>query len=152
MGTHPGCYGTVQRAAMGFDVTVMVVVFIVNVALLLSLMYKMITYTDLGADHINPRDYCKKVNRLVFWELGMHGLIMFLLLVSGHWVLFLLNCPYMGFNVNLIRLNQHQAKPEKVFIPEPRKWEERKVIGGLVFCMVGFFLYLYSMVVALVSE
>ena len=124
---------------MEFSVMCAVLAFLGNAVMLVMLTYKILTFSELEVDHVNPTDYCKKVNRLAVPEIVTHGFVMLILLVSGHFWLLLLNIPLMAYSIHMMMQGQHVTKPERVFVPSNKKYEQKKILGTLGFCLLFFF-------------
>lgn len=59
--------------------------------------FQVLILSDLECDYINAQQCCSKLN---FWSIpkvSAHVLVTLILLVSGHWVLFLVNIPFVGY-------------------------------------------------------
>lgn len=56
---------------------------------------------DLEFDYINPYDSASRINIVVLPEFITVGVLCFLYLVTGHWVMSLFCAPYLYYNVRL---------------------------------------------------
>lgn len=56
---------------------------------------------DLSNDYINPYDSAARINGVVLPEFVVLGVLCFLHLISGHWLMFLLFLPYAYYNIKL---------------------------------------------------
>ena len=77
---------------------------------------KVIMFSDLESDYINPIDLCNKLNQVrgrcisfqplltllqfVIPEHGAHAFLTLLFLLSGQWIAFILNAPLVAWNAN----------------------------------------------------
>ncbi|KAK7691691.1 hypothetical protein QCA50_005091 [Cerrena zonata] len=119
-------------------------------ALLFAAVFFMIMFSDLESDYINPVDLCNKLNQFVIPEHAAHGFLTVLFLLSGQWIAFLLNAPLLAFNVRKIMKQNHVYDATEIFRTlEPHK---KEIFIKLGFYLLSFFFYLYSMIVALVSD
>lgn len=56
---------------------------------------------DLEFDYINPYDTASRVNAVILPEFITQGVLSFLFLLTGHWVMSLFSIPYLYYNVTL---------------------------------------------------
>jgi protein cornichon len=64
---------------------------------LLNPIFQVLILSDLECDYINAQQCCSKLN---FWSIpkvSAHVLVTLLLLITGHWILFLVNVPFVGY-------------------------------------------------------
>ncbi|KAH8413488.1 hypothetical protein KR009_011767 [Drosophila setifemur] len=62
-------------------------------AILLLLIYYILTLADLECDYLNAQECCRRLNFWVIPKFGSHALLCIVLLWGGHWIMFLLNLP-----------------------------------------------------------
>jgi len=128
---------------MDFASLVAIFAFILNVLVMMSIAYKLLAVAELSHDHTNPPDFCAKVNRLFKPELAVCGFIAFMLLMAGHWFLFLLNLPQIAWNSLLLKEDKYKLEPTKLHTQLGQKEATTQYAMGLVHCVIFFFLYLY---------
>lgn len=54
---------------------------------------QLVSLSDLQGDAINPIDMCNQLNNLVLPEVGLHGFLTTVYLLTGHWFEVLINLP-----------------------------------------------------------
>ncbi|KAI0090778.1 putative ER to Golgi transport-related protein [Irpex rosettiformis] len=114
------------------------------------MVFFIIMFSDLECDYINPIDLCNKLNQFVLPEIGAHGFLTLLFLVSGQWVAFLINAPLLALNVNKVRLSNHMYDATEIFRTLPAHKKEAFIKLG--FYLVTFFYYLFRMIAVLIAE
>lgn len=126
-----------------------------GMTLLFLTVYFIITLSDLECDYINATSCCSKLNRWVLPELVAHLAVTILLLLTSHWLLFLLNIPFTGW-----LLHRYISKPSgNIGLYDPAEIHNRHQLSSyMTQCMVKlgfhllfFFFYLYSLIVSLLS-
>ncbi|XP_031554095.1 protein cornichon homolog 4-like [Actinia tenebrosa] len=125
-------------------------------ALLFLTVFFIINLSDLECDYINARTCCDRLNIWVIPELIAHGLITMLLLGYFQWIFFLLNLPLMVWNFYRF-INK---PPGNLGLYDPAEIHNRSQLKGflkesmikLAFHLIFFFLYLYSMISALLAD
>ncbi|XP_039285251.1 protein cornichon homolog 4-like [Nilaparvata lugens] len=68
-------------------------------SILFLLVYYVITLSDLECDYLNAQECCSKLNYWVLPKLIVHGLLVAIFLLSGHWWLVCLNIPIMAWMI-----------------------------------------------------
>ncbi|KAG8382358.1 hypothetical protein BUALT_Bualt05G0069000 [Buddleja alternifolia] len=76
---------------------------------------QLICLADLEFDYINPYDSASRINSVVLPEFISQGVLCFLFLVTGHWVMSLLCIPYLYYNVRLYLRRQHLIDVTEIF-------------------------------------
>ncbi|KAF7998761.1 hypothetical protein HF325_006826 [Metschnikowia pulcherrima] len=92
-------------------------------------------YSDLESDYTNPIELGHKLNPWFIPEAALHAFLTLFLLISGFWLLFLLNLPLLVYNI--FRTSSEHKK------------ESFLKLGVHLFM---FFFYLYRMIMALVGD
>ncbi|KAF3649464.1 putative protein cornichon -like protein 2 [Capsicum annuum] len=64
----------------------------------------LIALIDLEFDYINPYQTASRINRVVLPEFTTQGVLCFLYLITGHWVISLYCVPCLYYNVKLSQL------------------------------------------------
>jgi len=123
---------------------------LVSAALLFTMVFFIIMFSDLECDYINPIDLCNKLNQFVLPENLTHATLTLLFLLSGQWIAFLLNAPLVAYNANKIRNKDHMYDATEIFRTLPT--HKTECFARLLFYLVSFFYYLYRMIVALIAE
>lgn len=63
--------------------------------------WQLMCLSDLEFDYINPFDSSSRINSFIIPEFVIHGILSCVYLLTGHWLLFLLNVPLTYYHVNL---------------------------------------------------
>ncbi|KAM9511197.1 protein cornichon homolog 4-like isoform 2-T3 [Salvelinus alpinus] len=142
-------------------------------ALIFLAVYFVITLSDLECDYINARACCSKLNRVstlvmvmttwcggvVMWvvpELVGQALATVLMLVSLHWFVFLLNLPVAAWNMYRVWKvpmgNMGVFDPTEIHNRGQLKSHMKESMIKLGFHLLCFFIYLYSMILALIND
>ncbi|XP_005106828.1 protein cornichon homolog 4 [Aplysia californica] len=124
-------------------------------ALLFLAVYFVITLSDLECDYLNARACCDKLNYWVVMELISHNVLSLLLLLSGHWILFLMYAPigaWLTFKfVTKPSGNIGMFDPTEIHNQKHLKQYMRESLVRLGFHLVFFFVFLYWMIYSLVK-
>ncbi|EIE91308.1 hypothetical protein RO3G_16019 [Rhizopus delemar RA 99-880] len=107
-------------------------------------------FSDLECDYINPIDCCNRLNQFVLPEIGLQAFLFSLFLVTGHWLPMLINLPLTAHNIKKVTDRSHMYDATEIFRTLSKHKKESFIKLG--FYAVCFFLYVYLMVVALVSD
>ncbi|XP_036058552.1 protein cornichon homolog 4 isoform X1 [Onychomys torridus] len=125
-------------------------------ALIFLSVYFIITLSDLECDYINARSCCSKLNKWVTPELIGHTTVTVLMLVSLHWFIFLLNLPVATWNIYRFIMvpsgNMGVFDPTEIHNRGQLKSHMKEAMIKLGFYLLCFFMYLYSMILALINE
>mmetsp|Transcript_21560 Transcript_21560/g.43406 ORF Transcript_21560/g.43406 Transcript_21560/m.43406 type:complete len:148 (+) Transcript_21560:175-618(+) len=144
---------------MSVDTILALLLFLGNVALLGLLTYKILKYGELEEDHLNPTDFAKGMNSIFPYEFGLQGVLCgacFMSLAVKFTLLKLIltiaNSIYFGFLFSLYSSDKWKVDAAVVWSQEFRKKSQMTYLGGLGFCGLCFFLYLYNLVIALTTR
>ncbi|XP_042300852.1 protein cornichon homolog 4 isoform X1 [Sceloporus undulatus] len=125
-------------------------------ALIFLSVYFIITLSDLECDYINARSCCSKLNKWVIPELIGHTLVTVLMLISLHWFIFLLNLPVATWNIYRYIMvpsgNMGVFDPTEIHNRGQLKSHMKEAMIKLGFHLLCFFVYLYSMILALIND
>ncbi|XP_060711528.1 protein cornichon homolog 4 isoform X1 [Chiloscyllium punctatum] len=125
-------------------------------ALIFMAVYFIITLSDLECDYINARACCSKLNKWILPELVAVGLVTVLMFVSMHWFIFLLNLPISGWNLYRYLAvpcgNVGVFDPTEIHNRGQLKTHMKEAMIKLGFHLLCFFIYLYSMILALIND
>ncbi|EIN06721.1 ER to Golgi transport-like protein [Punctularia strigosozonata HHB-11173 SS5] len=119
-------------------------------ALLFTMVFFIIMFSDLECDYINPIDLCNKLNAFVLPENMAHAFLTLLFLLSGQWTALLLNLPLVAFNANKIMQKSHMYDATEIF--RSLSTHKKESFIKLGFYLLSFFYYLYRMIVALIAD
>ncbi|KAK2903467.1 hypothetical protein QQF64_009436 [Cirrhinus molitorella] len=125
-------------------------------ALIFLSVYFIITLSDLECDYINARSCCSKLNKWVIPEMIAQALATVLMLVSMHWFVFLLNLPVASWDVyRYVKVpmgNMGVYDPTEIHNRGQLKSHMKESMIKLGFHLLCFFIYLYSMILALIND
>jgi hypothetical protein len=126
-----------------------------GLCLLFLSVHSIITLSDLECDYINAKICCSKLNLCVIPEIVAHVILMLAVLIAGHWLLFLLNVPLLAWHLYRYLLkpsgNLGVFDPAEIYNRHLLKSYMKESLVKLGYHLVFFFLYLYSMIVAMIS-
>ncbi|ELU11223.1 hypothetical protein CAPTEDRAFT_227547 [Capitella teleta] len=137
------------------DTIVFLICLLDDTILLFLAVYYIITLSDLECDYINATTCCSRLNKWIIPEIVCHVIEVFLLLISFHWIIFLLTIPMTAWiiyhyvktpsgNIGVYDAAEiHNRQLLKSFMKEAMV----KLGHHLVF----FFIFLYSMIITLLS-
>lgn len=125
-------------------------------ALIFLSVYFIITLSDLECDYINARACCSKLNKWVIPEMIGQCLSTMLMLVSMHWFIFLLNFPVAVWNIyRYVKVpmgNMGVFDPTEIHNRGQLKSHMKEAMIKLGYHLLCFFIYLYSMILALIND
>ncbi|KAA8521931.1 hypothetical protein F0562_012755 [Nyssa sinensis] len=125
------------------DLFAWLVFFFVLIALFVLVVYQVVSLADLEFDYINPYDSASRINRVILPEFVTQGVLCFLYLITGHWVMCLLSLPYLYYNVRLYIRKQHLLDVTEIF--NLLNWEKKQrlfKLGYLIFLLcISLFWY-----------
>ncbi|XP_005043248.1 PREDICTED: protein cornichon homolog 4 [Ficedula albicollis] len=117
---------------------------------------QIITLSDLECDYINARSCCSKLNKWVVPEVIGHAVVTVLMLISLHWFIFLLNLPVATWNIYRYIMvpsgNMGVFDPTEIHNRGQLKSHMKEAMIKLGFHLLCFFMYLYSMILALIND
>uniref|UniRef100_A0A3Q2NUA8 Cornichon family member 4 n=1 Tax=Fundulus heteroclitus TaxID=8078 RepID=A0A3Q2NUA8_FUNHE len=118
--------------------------------------FKIITLSDLECDYINARACCSKLNKWVIPEMVGQCLSMMLMLVSMHWFIFVLNMPVAAWNIyRYVKIpmgNMGVFDPTEIHNRGLLKSYMKEAMIKLGYHLLCFFIYLYSLILALIND
>ncbi|KAL8576195.1 hypothetical protein ACOMHN_027850 [Nucella lapillus] len=140
---------------MGPDGLLFIFCLIDEAMLLFLAVYFVITLSDLECDYLNARTCCERLNFWVLPEVIAHDLLVVLLLITGHWILFLIYAP-----LGLWLAYKFVMKPSgDIGIFDPTEIHNRSQLKNymreslirLGIHLIFFFIFLYWMIYSLVK-
>ncbi|KAI3760600.1 hypothetical protein L1987_50997 [Smallanthus sonchifolius] len=123
-----------------------IIFFFINMALMTSNLYQIVCLSDLESDYMNPYESSSRINAVVVPEIVLQGVCSFLLLVMGHWFMFLLTLPITIYNSMLYVNRRHLIDVTEIFRYVDA--EKRFRIAKLVVYLFLFILVVIRSVVA----
>lgn len=128
------------------DMLAWLLFFFILIGLLILVVYQLMCLADLEFDYINPYDSASRINQVILPEFITEGVLCFLYLVTGHWIMSLFSIPYLYYNVRLYMRRQHLIDVTEIF--NQLDWEKKKrlfKLGYLVFLLfLSLFWLIYS--------
>ncbi|KAI4356809.1 hypothetical protein L6164_000797 [Bauhinia variegata] len=118
--------------------------------LLCLLGYQLILLVDLEFDYINPYDTAARINNVVLPEFITQGILCFILLISGHWFMFLVSLPYLYYNVRLYITRQHLVDVTEIF--NQVKWEKKQRFFKVGYLVMLFLFSLFWLIWNITEE
>eukprot|EP00043_Microstomoeca_roanoka_P003305 m.43167 g.43167 ORF g.43167 m.43167 type:complete len:144 (-) comp12006_c1_seq2:222-653(-) len=142
---------------MTADAWIWIIAVIVIIFLLFLMVFNLLAFEELRYDHKNPVDVSASINPWVLPEYGSHALLTILFLVTGKWIIFIINAILVGYHVHRY---MNRPKISQPGIYDPTEMFNRQVMRQCViesaaklgFYMITFFYYLYCMMYALISS
>ncbi|XP_036111495.1 protein cornichon homolog 4-like [Molossus molossus] len=109
-----------------------------------------------GCDYINATSCRSKLNKWVIPELIGHTIVALLMLLSLHWFIFLLNLPVATWTISRFIMvpsgNMGEFDPTEIHSRGQLKSHMKEAMIKLGFHLLCFFMYLYSMILALIHD
>ncbi|EDW11351.1 protein cornichon homolog 4 [Drosophila mojavensis] len=75
------------------EIAVFCITLLIYGGILLLLIYYVLTLADLECDYLNAQECCRRLNFWVIPKFGCQALLCAMLLICGHWIMFLMNLP-----------------------------------------------------------
>ncbi|KAL3701056.1 hypothetical protein R1sor_019078 [Riccia sorocarpa] len=111
-------------------------------------VYQLMCLSDLEFDYINPFDSASSINKFVLPEFIGHGALCGFYLLTGHWLMFLLNLPLAYYHMRLFMHKRHLVDVTEIFNLLGKEKQYRLMKLG--FYLLLFFIVIYKLVVAAV--
>lgn len=128
------------------DMLIWLIFFFIVIAILVMVIFQLISLTDLEFDYINPYDTASRINKIVLPEFITQGVLCFLFLITGHWVLSLYCVPYLYYNVKLYMQRRHLIDVTEIF--NMLNWEKKLrffKLGHIIFLLlISLFWVIYA--------
>ncbi|GER30535.1 cornichon family protein [Striga asiatica] len=131
-------------------VLVWLLFFFVAIALLVMVIFQLMCLADLEFDYINPYDSASRINKVVLPEFITQGVLCFLFLITGHWVMSLLCVPYLYYNVRLYLRRQHLVDVTEIF--NQLTWEKNQRFYKLGYIVLLIVMCLFWMIYNALEE
>ncbi|KAM9921734.1 hypothetical protein OXX80_012077 [Metschnikowia pulcherrima] len=115
-------------------------------------------YSDLRSDYTNPIEFCHKLNPWFVPEAALHAFFTLPLLISGFWLVFLLNLPLLAYNVNKYvkkkkkKQKKHTHLLDATEILRTLSKHKKESFLKLGVHLFMFLFYLYRMIMTLVGD
>ncbi|XP_043914706.1 protein cornichon homolog 4 [Protopterus annectens] len=125
-------------------------------ALIFLAVYFIITLSDLECDYINARACCSKLNKWMFPYLIGITIPCLTMIVTHHWFEFFLNLKIATWDVVRFIMvpsgNVGVFDPTEIHNRGQLKSHMKEAMIKLGFHLLCFFIYLYSMILALIND
>ncbi|KAI9076664.1 hypothetical protein K1719_041429 [Acacia pycnantha] len=126
------------------DLFAWLISFFLLIALLVIVTYQLMCLADLEFDYINPYDSSSRINKVVFPEFIVQGVLCLFYLVTGHWVMSLFCAPYLYYNVRLYRRREHLVDVTEIF--NSLSWEKKQRLVKLFYLVFILFISIFWMI------
>ncbi|XP_030519776.1 protein cornichon homolog 1 isoform X1 [Rhodamnia argentea] len=126
---------------MAWPLILAITFLVINIALFASTFYQILLLSDLEADYINMYEAASRINGLILPDFILQGVLSVLLLMTGHWFMFLVSVPVTCYHVMLYIKQRHLIDVTEVFRVLAAEKKYRMVKLGLLsvlFLMVIF--------------
>ncbi|XP_041353511.1 protein cornichon homolog 4-like [Gigantopelta aegis] len=124
-------------------------------ALLFLAVYFIITLSDLECDYLNATSCCEKLNWYMLPEIIAQDVMTVLLLLSGHWIIFLMYAPLGAWLTYKYVMkpsgNIGMFDPTEIHNRQQLKVYMKESLVRLGFHLLFFFIFLYWMIYSLVK-
>ncbi|XVF75847.1 hypothetical protein PTKIN_Ptkin13bG0219800 [Pterospermum kingtungense] len=124
---------------MVWDLIFWVLCFFINIALVASSFYQLLSLSDLEADHLNPFEASTRINYVVVPEFILQGFLCAFFLLTWHWFMFLLTLPLTAYHLMLYLNRKHLVDVTEIFryLNSEKKYR---------FIKLGIYLLLFTVV------
>ncbi|XP_073274228.1 probable protein cornichon homolog 2 isoform X2 [Primulina huaijiensis] len=106
--------------------------------------------TDLEFDYINPYDSASRINWVVWPEFIAEGVLCFVHLTSGHWIMFLMCLPYLYYNIKVYSQRRHLVDVTEIF--NQLRWAKKIRLYKLIYLVILLALSIFWMIWTIVEE
>uniref|UniRef100_M4C6U3 ER-derived vesicles protein ERV14 n=1 Tax=Hyaloperonospora arabidopsidis (strain Emoy2) TaxID=559515 RepID=M4C6U3_HYAAE len=134
------------------QVLIAVLSFIDIVALTFLNGYWLITLDELELDHLNPADVAQRLNKLVYPEMILHGVLMFFCLLAWAPWIFLLNLPIAVWHARRVMHKEHLIDPTEILRYKKLQQARVESIARTVFYGLQIVYGMFWMVSAIVTS
>ncbi|EXC17847.1 Protein cornichon-4-like protein [Morus notabilis] len=120
------------------------------IALLILIVYQLMSLADLEFDYINPYDSSIRINRVILPEYITQGVLCVFFLLMGHWFMSLLCVPYLYYNVRLYSRKQHLIDVTEIFNLLDKEKKQR--LFKLFYLVFLLFLCIFWMILTALED
>ncbi|WOG87150.1 hypothetical protein DCAR_0206373 [Daucus carota subsp. sativus] len=132
------------------DMMAWILFFFILIGLIILVVYQLMCLSDLEFDYINPYDSASRINQVIFPEFITEGVLCFLFLVTGHWIMSLLAVPYLYYNVRLYMQREHLIDVTEIFNLLDR--EKKRRLFKLGYLVILLFLSLFWLIYSALED
>ncbi|XP_011020289.1 PREDICTED: protein cornichon homolog 1-like isoform X1 [Populus euphratica] len=123
---------------------------LINFGLLAIVFYALLCLTDLEVDQMDPFVATANINRWILPEFVLQAVLSLLLLLTGHWILFLLAVPLTCYHAMLFIRRQHLIDVTEVFRNLNTDKKRRMIKLGVY--MIFFTIFIFRFVLTSVHN
>ncbi|CAI5716502.1 unnamed protein product [Hyaloperonospora brassicae] len=134
------------------QVLIAVLSFVDIVALTFLNGYWLITLDELELDHLNPADVAQRLNKLVYPEMILHGVLMFFCLLAWAPWIFLMNLPIAVWHARRVLRKEHLIDPTEILRYKKLQQARVESIARTVFYGLQIVYGMFWMVSAIVAS
>ncbi|XP_073309697.1 protein cornichon homolog 4-like [Primulina huaijiensis] len=124
--------------------------FFLLITILALILYQLMCLADLEFDYINPYDSASRINWVVWPEFIAQGVLCFVHLTAGHWIMFLLCLPYLYYNIKVYSQRRHLVDVTEIF--NQLHWEKKIRLFKLGYLVILLALSIFWMIWTIVDE
>ncbi|XWS66405.1 hypothetical protein CRYUN_Cryun05aG0196500 [Craigia yunnanensis] len=124
---------------MAWDLSFWVLCFFINISLVTSSFYQLLSLSDLEADHLNPFEASTRINAVVLPEFLLQGFLCVIFLLTWHWFMFLLTVPLTAYHLMLYLNRKHLVDVTEIF-------RDLNIEKKYRFVKLGIYLLLFTVV------
>ncbi|XP_065027469.1 protein cornichon homolog 1-like [Musa acuminata AAA Group] len=124
--------------------------FFLVVILIALVIHQLMCLADLEFDYINPYDLASRINKVIYPEFALQGVLGLLFLLSGNWLMFTFCVPIIFYNVRLYQRQQHLVDVTEIFNHLNR--EKKRRLFKLINLVILLFLCLIWMIYSILEE
>ncbi|KAJ4879227.1 Protein cornichon-like protein 4 [Raphanus sativus] len=132
------------------DIWTWLISFFFLIALVVIIVYQLVSLADLEFDYINPYDSASRINSVVLPEFIVQGVLCVFFLLTGHWFMSLLCLPYLYYNFHLYSKRQHLVDVTEIF--NLLNWEKKKRLFKLAYIILNLFLTIFWMIYSAMDD
>lgn len=132
------------------DLLAWILFFFILIGLLVLVVYQLMCLADLEFDYINPYDSASRINKVILPEFITEGVLCFLYLVTGHWIMSLFSVPYLYYNLRLYTRREHLIDVTEIF--NLLEWEKKKRLFKLGYIVFLLFLSLFWLIYSALED
>ncbi|XP_057316923.1 protein cornichon homolog 4-like [Hydractinia symbiolongicarpus] len=127
-----------------------------STVLLFMAVFYIVTLSDLECDHINAATCCGRLNKIIIPEAALLGLLNIALIFNGSFALLAFSLPMFVWLIYRIAAkpkgNIAYFDPAEIYNRQQVKTFTNEAIVKLMYHLFGFFVFLYCMIMELVSD
>eukprot|EP00285_Hemiselmis_virescens_P013550 CAMPEP_0173391358 /NCGR_PEP_ID=MMETSP1356-20130122/18336_1 /TAXON_ID=77927 ORGANISM="Hemiselmis virescens, Strain PCC157" /NCGR_SAMPLE_ID=MMETSP1356 /ASSEMBLY_ACC=CAM_ASM_000847 /LENGTH=163 /DNA_ID=CAMNT_0014348969 /DNA_START=224 /DNA_END=711 /DNA_ORIENTATION=+ len=130
-----------------------------DVVLLGFITYKILKFSELEDDHMNPTDFARDMNYVYPLEMGLQAILLLIQLWmviafygTPQLLAVLVNGGYLGYHLHLFAGNMWKVDPAKVWNPTFKKTSQTQILIGVIVYGTCFFLFLYNTIKVLTNH